>query len=120
MFSGCTSLVSVPLFSTANVISMSNMFAGCTALTTVPNFNTANVTNMSNMFSGCTVFNSAAPASFTMTNVSNATGMFQDCTTFNQNLSGWNVPLMPTKPFAFDTNTPAWTSKSTKQPALWN
>jgi surface protein len=54
MFSNCTTLTSVPLFNTAAVIDMSSMFNGCTSLTTVPLFNTAAVTSMSNMFNGCT------------------------------------------------------------------
>ena len=53
MFSGCSSLQSVPLFNTANVTNMSNMFNGCVSLQSVPLFNTINVTSMVNMFYNC-------------------------------------------------------------------
>lgn len=53
MFNGDTSLITVPLFNTANVTNMNYMFYNCTSLTTVPQFDTANVTNMNSMFYSC-------------------------------------------------------------------
>lgn len=50
MFSGCSSLTSVPEFDTSNVTNMSEMFYRCTSLTTVPEFNTSNVANVNGMF----------------------------------------------------------------------
>ena len=88
MFSGCRSLVSVPLFNTALVTNMSLMFSSCSSLTTVPLFNTAAVTNMSLMFSSCSslttvpLFNTAA--------VTNMGSMFSGCVSLT------TVPLFNT------------------------
>jgi hypothetical protein len=54
MFNNCSSLQSVPLFSTASVTIMQLMFTDCRSLKTVPLFNTALVTNMVSMFQNCT------------------------------------------------------------------
>ena len=57
MFSGCSSLLSLPDISkwnTNNVTNMSGMFSGCSSLLSLPDiskWNTNNVTNMSYMFS---------------------------------------------------------------------
>ena len=59
MFSGCSSLSSLPDISkwnTNNVNNMSYMFSGCLSLSSLPDiskWNTNNVNNMSGMFSGC-------------------------------------------------------------------
>ena len=53
MFTGCSSLTTIPLFDTRNVTNMSYMFSSCSSLTTIPLFDTRNVTNMSYMFSSC-------------------------------------------------------------------
>ena len=56
MFSGCSSLSSLPDISnwnTNNVTNMSSMFYGCSSLSSLPdisNWNTNNVTNMSYLF----------------------------------------------------------------------
>jgi surface protein len=50
LFFRFTSLQSVPLFNTQNVIDMSSMFNECLFITSVPLFNTENVTNMNGMF----------------------------------------------------------------------
>jgi len=54
MFTGCSSLQTVPLFNTAAATAMDGMFQNCTSLQTIPLFNTATVTSMTNMFSNCT------------------------------------------------------------------
>lgn len=77
MFSGCSSLTSVPLFTTAAVTNMSSMFAGCSTLVTVPLFNTASATTMANMFANCRslirvpLFNTSSVTTFANT--------FQNC-----------------------------------------
>ena len=53
MFSGCSSLKTVQLFSTKKANNMISMFYNCKALETVPLFETSNVTSMGSMFSGC-------------------------------------------------------------------
>ena len=54
MFEHCSSLTTVPLFDTSNVIYMSSMFAYCDSLTHIPLFDTSNVTSMTDMFLYCT------------------------------------------------------------------
>ena len=78
MFSGCTSLTTIPLFDTSGATNMNRMFGGCTSLTTIPQLNTSSVTNMNSMFIGCTSLTSI-PA----LNTSSVTTMeytFQNCT----------------------------------------
>ena len=59
MFSGCSSLSSLPDISklnTSNVTNMSCMFSGCSSLSSLPDiseWNTKKVTTMEGMFSGC-------------------------------------------------------------------
>ena len=77
MFNSCSSLQTVPLFSTAAVTIMSNMFNNCSSLQTVPLFNTQAVTDMGSMFYYCSslqpvpLFNTAV--------VTNMSGMFYGC-----------------------------------------
>jgi surface protein len=53
LFSGCSSLVKVPLLDTRNVTNMYNTFNGCSALTEIPSFDVRNVTNLFGAFSLC-------------------------------------------------------------------
>lgn len=53
MFSNCTSLITVPLFDTENVINMNRMFYNCESLKNFPQFNTENVQMMASMVEGC-------------------------------------------------------------------
>lgn len=53
MFYKCTSLTSVPIFDTSNVIYMNHMFYNCSSLTSVPLFDTSNVTYMDATFYNC-------------------------------------------------------------------
>ena len=77
MFYNCTSLQSVPLFNTQNVINMGNMFQNCYSLQSVPLFNTQKVTNMTYMFQNCTSLQSVPL--FNTINVTNMTYMFPAC-----------------------------------------
>ena len=77
MFYGCSSLTSVPLFDTSNVISMANMFDSCNSLTSVPLFNTSKVTNMSNMFYRCSSLTSVPL--FDTSKVTKMNSMFYKC-----------------------------------------
>ena len=58
MFSGCSSLISLPFLSqliTSKVTNMSNMFRGCIAIESFPDisiWNTSNVTDINNIFRG--------------------------------------------------------------------
>jgi surface protein len=84
MFSGCTSLISVPLFDTSSVTYMRDMFHGCTSLTSVPLFDTSSATDMRGMLSGCTSVESGAlalynQASTQTTPPSQHNGCFTDC-----------------------------------------
>ena len=53
MFSGCSSLTSIPLLNTSKVTRMDYMFSYCRSLTTIPALDTSNVTNMDSIFYGC-------------------------------------------------------------------
>jgi surface protein len=88
MFYNCSSLKSVPLFSTASVTDMSSMFAGCTSLKTVPLFNTDSVTNMTQMFQNCVSLKSVPL--FNTASVTSMSSMFYGC------ISLESVPLFNT------------------------
>ena len=53
MFSGCSSLTSVPALDTSNGTDFNYMFNGCEALTSVPALDTSKGTNFSYMFQSC-------------------------------------------------------------------
>ena len=83
MFSGCSSLSSLPDISkwnTNNVNNMSGMFSGCSSLSSLPdisNWNTNNVKNMSIMFNGCSSLSSLPFISkWNTNNVNNMSEMF--------------------------------------------
>lgn len=77
MFNECSSLISVPFFNTQSATAMGTMFGNCSSLTMVPLFNTANVTSMISMFTDCyslqsvPLFNTAA--------CTNMSSMFNNC-----------------------------------------
>ena len=77
MFSGCTSLTSVPLFDTASVTDMNSMFRNCNSLISVPLFNTASVTNMSSRFYGC--YSLTSVPLFNTASVTNMSSIFYNC-----------------------------------------
>jgi len=88
MFSGCSSLESVPLFNTSSVTGMSSMFSSCYSLKSAPLFDTPLVTNMSSMFSGC-VSLKTVPL-FNTSSVTGMSSMFSGCLSLNY------VPLFNT------------------------
>lgn len=53
MFSECTALTTVPLFSMESATVCNYMFNGCTSLTSVPLLDTSHVTDPGAMFNGC-------------------------------------------------------------------
>ena len=82
MFTGCSSLVSVPPMNTSNVTNMSSMFDDCSSLVSVPPMNTSNVTNMYGMFKGCLSLTAVPPMN--TSNVTNMSGMFSGCSSLIQ------------------------------------
>ena len=88
MFTGCTSLTTIPQIDTSNVTSMNSMFYNCTSLTTIPQMNTSNATNMNSMFRNC-----SSLTTIPQMNTSNATNMgsmFYGCTSLT------TIPQMDT------------------------
>ena len=100
MFSGCSSLATLPhlyRLSTSNVTDMSSMFKNCSALTSLnlgnhtfmsenegrinvqSQFRTTNVTTMASMFSGCTNLSSLIITNFDTSSVTNMAFMFNQC-----------------------------------------
>ena len=77
LFSGCSSLQSVPLFNTASVTFMTSMFQNCSSLQSVPLFNTASVTNMQTMFQNCLALRSVPL--FNTASVTTMASMFLNC-----------------------------------------
>jgi surface protein len=110
-FLACQNLQSVPNNCPSTVTNMNNLFSNIvsnqinTRLANIASWNTANVTNMGQMFLFDTYFNINI-SSWNTANVTNMQGMFAN-TAFDQNISGWSVPLIPSKPASFDTGTPA-------------
>ena len=82
MFTGCTSLQTLPLFITSGVTTTSSMFSNSTSLESVPAFNLTAVTNSSGMFSSCQALQSVPDFGFnSLTNVSS---MFSGATSLRQ------------------------------------
>lgn len=77
MFQYCYSLVTIPLLDTSKVIYMSNMFSNCYSLVTIPLLNTNKVTDMNSMFDSC--HSLVTIPLLDTTNVTNMTGMFMYC-----------------------------------------
>lgn len=77
MFRGCASLTSVSEMDTSNVKNMSDMFRDCSSLTSIPELSTSNVTKMNGMFFGC--FNLISVPDLDTSKVTNMNGMFMYC-----------------------------------------
>ena len=88
MFSGCSSLQTVPLFNTSSATNTNNMFQNCISLQTVPLFNTSAATYMSSMFSSC--YSLQTVPLFNTSAVTTMNNMFQSCTSLQ------TVPLFNT------------------------
>ena len=92
MFSGCSSLTTVPDMDTSQVTTMQSMFNYCSSLTAVPDMDTSQVTNMSSMFNGCSSLTSV-PDMHT-SNASDVSRMFYGCSS----LTDGNVRLIGKHP----------------------
>ena len=86
MFSGCSSLKSLPDISnwnTGNIINMNEVFSGCSSLKTLPDiskWNIENVTSMNGMFSFCSSLEKLPNISKWKANcIINMKGLFFDC-----------------------------------------
>lgn len=80
MFSGCSSLITVPAYNLYGFISATGMFQNCWALTNAPAFtNTTSLTNVNNMFNGCASLQNI-PA-YNLTGVSSSTNLTNFATT---------------------------------------
>ena len=88
IFSGCSSLVTISQLNTSSVVTMQNMFYNCSSLTTVPLLDTSNVINMSYMFSGCSSL-TTVPLLDTG-EVTNMNAIFQGCSSLT------SIPLLDT------------------------
>ena len=116
MFGLCTAF-NQPLntWNTGKVTNMGSMFAQARAFNQPLNtWNTGNVTDMSGMFAYARAFNQPI-GDWDTSKVTNMDRMFINFQatpgSFDQDISGWCVTLIPTKPTNFDTYTPAtWTT----------
>lgn len=142
MFDGCKVFNQPVIFSdTSKVVYMSMLFNGCTAFNQSVNINASSADTLFGLFAGCKSFNQ--PVIITNTSkVKDLSMMFNSCGEFNQplslvnwdlssatnmknmftnvqasadfDLSGWYVPLIPTKPVGFympDPFQPKWGQK---------
>ena len=110
MFSGCSSLTSIPALDTSNVTSVEGMFHGCSSLTSIPQLDTSNVKYMSSMFYGCSSLTSI-PALNT-SNVTEMGSMFQNCSSLT------SIPVLNTSNVTYMGNMFYDCSSLTSIPAL--
>lgn len=89
LFSGCSSLESIPAMNTQNVTNMYMMFNGCAKLSSVPVLDTFNVTDMSFMFESC--HSLVEIPTLDTSNVTSMLAMFEGCSSLKQ------IPLLNTK-----------------------
>jgi surface protein len=91
-----------------SVTNMSGMFQGSVYNQSLNSWNVSNVTNMQSMFgiiSGFTSSFNQPLNNWNTGNVTNMIRMFESNAVFDQNISGWCVSAIPTKPLSFDSNT---------------
>ena len=74
----------------------------------IRNWNVSNVTDMRGMFRKAPNFNLPI-GDWDVSNVTDMLAMFEEAPFFNQNLSGWCVINMPSKPTNFDNGATSWT-----------
>jgi surface protein len=102
-------------WNTIGATTMANMFRNARAFNQpLSHFNTSNVINMSGMFAGLvdgnTKFNYPI-GNWNTSKVTDMRTMFFYNSIFDQNISGWCVSNIPTKPQNFDFGTsPTWTT----------
>jgi surface protein len=77
MFEECNKLITIPLFDTSNVTTMSWSFAYCSNLKYIPPLDTSNVTDMYAMFEDCSSLTSIP--FLDTSNVTNMKYMFKEC-----------------------------------------
>ena len=88
MFSGCTSLTSIPELDTSKVTKMNGMFKSCSSLTTIRLLDTSSVIEMQYMFQGCS--NLTSIPLLDTSNVTWLPEMFVSCTSLT------TIPLLNT------------------------
>ena len=100
MFGSCSSLQSLPTFTTTNnLTTLTSCFNGCSSLTSLDlsNFNTTNVTNMSNMCSGCSLLSSIIFGNnFSLAKVTNMSNALQGCTSLSNTALNNILGILPT------------------------
>lgn len=100
-------LVGVKSWGTTGLLDIENMFYGTdNTLTFINGKPPLTITSMKGAFQQSTA--NIDISGWDVRNVTNMTDMFSGASAFNQNLSGWCVPLIPTKPSGFDNGTTAW------------
>jgi len=116
MFQNTTFNQPLNTWNTSNALVMSSMFAGSSGDKTefnqpLSNWNTSKVYSFNNMFQQ-SVFNQDISMWNTSSGVVNGMNrMFENNSAFDQNISGWCVSNIPTRPTNFDTGTNAsWTA----------
>ncbi len=99
--------------------SMNSMFAYANNLTSLPEGdpNTSQVTDMSFMFANASRFSQSLW--FDTTYVTNMQSMFKGASMFNEDLTGWCVSGIASKPIEFDAGTPPGFQDPSKQPQWW-
>ena len=110
MFSGCTSLISLPDISkwkTLNITRMDSMFYGCSSLLSLPDisfWDTSNVTRLDFMFYGCSSLNSLPDISkWNTSKVTLIYSMFYGCSSLKSlpDISKWDTSKITDMNFTF-------------------
>ena len=104
---------------TSSVTNMNTMFYNAPSFDQpIGNWDTSSVTNMQGMFFnvlGVSAFNQPI-GDWDTSSVAYMQGMFWGASSFNQNLHTWLVPLIPSKPADFNTNSGAWEGNVLMEP----
>lgn len=130
MLTDCSSFNNTIALTTLTVTNMSYMLQGCSSYDTEFTLYTGQVTTFSHFMMGCSSYskplsldtsrainmarmlymmpNLNQPLLFDTKNVTDMTEMLCGNSVFNQDLSGWCVTNIPTKPEGFDTDAVAW------------
>lgn len=115
-----SSVPSVKLEKTSNIIDMKYMFAGA-KVQSVDLDDTSKVTTMQNMFSNAKLFNGGNIKEWNISNVTNMSRMFWNSENFNQPIGSRNVEKVTTmaemflNAFSFNQDISEWKPKSLKE-----